>query len=156
MWQERSIASFSIYSCKISKNSLSLRSTLSCHIDVYGLQDSTRQIAPKYIERAKDYIHQHLHSSFTLYEIAQAVGVSVRTLSGGFRKYCQMTAAQYIRDLRLKRVRKELLKAHPNQTVTDIALGCGYVNLGDFARLYRQQYGERPSDTLKRVHMSMK
>lgn len=55
-----------------------------------------------------------------------------------------------MRDMRLTLVREELLKATSEQTVTEIALACGYLNLGDFSRNYYQRYSELPSQTLKK------
>jgi transcriptional regulator GlxA family with amidase domain len=34
--------------------------------------------------------------------------------------------------------------------VTQIALECGFTDLAFFARKYREQFGERPSETLRR------
>jgi transcriptional regulator GlxA family with amidase domain len=107
-------------------------------------------ITPKYIERAEQYMRENLRTSPTMTDIAQAVGVSIRSLSNGFQKYRQSTPAKMIRNMRLELVRQELLSASPQQTVTEIALACGYLNLGDFARNYYQKYAELPSQTLKK------
>ncbi|MCH4247952.1 MAG: AraC family transcriptional regulator [Acinetobacter populi] len=107
-------------------------------------------ITPKYIERAEQYMREYLHYSPTIAEVAQAVGVSIRTLSAGFKKYRQRTASETIREMRLQQVRQQLLNAEKTQNVADIAHGCGYINLGDFARQYRLRYGELPSQTLKK------
>lgn len=107
-------------------------------------------ITPKYIERAEQYMRENLRTSPTMADIAQAVGVSIRSLSNGFQKYRQSTPAKTIRNMRLELVRQELLSASPQQTVTEIALACGYLNLGDFARNYYQKYAELPSQTLKK------
>ncbi|OEY91822.1 hypothetical protein BJI46_06350 [Acinetobacter qingfengensis] len=107
-------------------------------------------IAPKYIDRAEQYMRDSICYSPTIAEIAKAVGVSIRTLSSGFKKYRQITPAQFMRDIRLAMVRQELLRASSGQTVAAIAYACGYINLGDFSRQYRLKYGERPSQTLQK------
>lgn len=107
-------------------------------------------ISPKYIERAEQYMQEHLQYSPTIAEVAQAVGVSIRTLSAGFKKYRHKTASTTIREMRLQQVRQRLLCAEREQSVADIAYACGYINLGDFARQYRLKYGELPSQTLKK------
>ncbi|MDB6015110.1 MAG: AraC family transcriptional regulator, partial [Gammaproteobacteria bacterium] len=35
--------------------------------------------------------------------------------------------------------------------VADIALSCGFVNLGRYARVYREKFGEAPSETLRKA-----
>lgn len=107
-------------------------------------------ITPKYIERAEQYMRENLRSSPTVEDISKAVGISIRSLSNGFKKYRQSSPAKVMRDMRLTLVREELLKATSEQTVTEIALACGYLNLGDFSRNYYQRYSELPSQTLKK------
>ena len=106
-------------------------------------------ITPKFIERAEQYMRENLRDSPTIAEIAQAIGISIRSLSSGFKKYRQSSPAQVMRNMRMTLVRQELLEASPEQTVTEIALACGYLNLGDFARNCYQMYNELPSQTLK-------
>lgn len=48
---------------------------------------------------------------------------------------------------RLAAARKRLLLATPPETVTSIALDCGFDHLGRFALGYRQLFGESPSRT---------
>lgn len=107
-------------------------------------------IAPYYIKRAMEYIHANYQYSPTIVEIAQAVGVSIRTLSATFKRHQQMTVGQMLRKVRLEQVRERLLTADAASNVMDIAHACGYINLGDFARQYKQKYGELPSTTIKR------
>src|SRR6185295_650419 len=56
---------------------------------------------------------------------------------------------QVKRDLLLERVRRELLRASPEATTTEIAMRCGIGHLGRFAAAYRERYGETPSTTLE-------
>jgi transcriptional regulator GlxA family with amidase domain len=52
--------------------------------------------------------------------------------------------------LRLQAARARLLAATEADSVTAIALDCGFAHLGRFAVAYRRAYGERPSETLAR------
>ena len=62
-----------------------------------------------------------------------------------------MTPKQFTNVLRLNAVRRELLKrSAENQTINQIARRFGISHLGRFAAAYMRQFGELPSDTLRR------
>lgn len=111
---------------------------------------ATRFAVPYYVKRAEDFIRNHAFEAPTLSDIAAASGVSVRTLSWGFKKFRTQTPAQCLRHHRLQGVRAVLLAAGPDETVSSIASLWGYVNFGIFARSYQNEFGELPSKTLRR------
>jgi transcriptional regulator GlxA family with amidase domain len=88
----------------------------------------------------------------TMAEVASAVGTSVRALSGAFSRFRGMTPGAFLREQRLQGVHRDLLVADPasGATVSAIAFRWGYLNLGDFAGLYRKRFSELPSQTLQR------
>ncbi len=109
------------------------------------------QLAPWYIKRAEDYLREYYSESVTMDTLAQIAGVSSRSLQYGFKKARGITPMQYLKEVRLERVRDELLRGRPQTSVTPIAMACGFKQLGWFASQYREKYGETPSETLKRV-----
>ncbi|WP_431279359.1 AraC family transcriptional regulator [Leifsonia poae] len=87
---------------------------------------------------------------WTVIELAARVSVSVRSLQEGFRRSLDTTPMTYLRNLRLEKVREELVTAEPGAvTVTEVALRWGFVHLGRFAAAYRSRFAERPSDTMR-------
>ncbi len=106
--------------------------------------------APRHIRAAEDYMRANLRSPLTLSEIARAAGVSLRTLTQGFRQYRGTTPMHCVRDIRLDAVRLELQKASSRSSVAYVANSWGFGHLGRFAADYQRRFGERPSDTLKR------
>ena len=105
---------------------------------------------PAYVRSAEEYIDTFARSVPTASEIAAAVGVSVRALTAGFRRYRDTTPGQRLRARRLEGVRGELLRSD-GRTVSEIANAWGYVNLGMFAATYRKRFGELPSETRTRL-----
>ncbi|MEH2539295.1 MULTISPECIES: helix-turn-helix domain-containing protein [unclassified Bradyrhizobium] len=81
-------------------------------------------------------------------DLARHVGVSVRTLHDTVQRYQGMSLHRYLRMRRLWLVRQKLLAGMGS--VKACALACGFWHLGDFARGYRLQFGESPSETLSR------
>ncbi|CAB3807007.1 hypothetical protein LMG28688_06463 [Paraburkholderia caffeinitolerans] len=106
---------------------------------------------PRTVKRAKAYIDEHACEPITLANIAQAAGVPVRTLLDSFQRHSHASPMQMVREARLERARDLLLRARDTERVADIALGCGFANLGRFANAYREKFGETPSATLRAV-----
>ncbi|UPJ60960.1 AraC family transcriptional regulator [Bradyrhizobium sp. 192] len=108
------------------------------------------EIAPGDVKRAIDFIEAHLHLPITLADIAEASGVPGRTLLEHFRNHRSVSPMQYVRSARLAKVREALVRTDFNGSVTEIAMEWGFNHLGRFAFEYRDQFGESPSETLKR------
>ncbi|VWC59284.1 AraC family transcriptional regulator [Burkholderia lata] len=111
-------------------------------------------LAPRTVKRAEAYIAEHACEPITLADIALAAGVPVRTLLDGFQRFSHGSPMQLVRERRLERARDRLLQARDAERVADVALDCGFANLGRFAILYRETFGESPSDTLRRARRS--
>jgi len=47
-------------------------------------------------------------------------------------------------------VRRDLQRADPSEKIADVANRWGFWHMGQFAADYRRQFGELPSETLKR------
>lgn len=103
------------------------------------------------IRAAVEYVHAHVAEPLTVARIAVPAGLSVRSTHEGFQRILGVTPMHYVRDLRLGRVRDDLLAADPaDTTVAMVARRWGFVNLGRFSATYRQRFGEFPRDTLRR------
>lgn len=100
---------------------------------------------------ACEYIQAHLAEPISLTELEQVSGLSARSLQIGFQQQFQCSPMQWVRRERFALARRLLLAATPDDSVTTIALNCGFTQLGTFARGYRAIFGEFPSATLCRV-----
>lgn len=109
-------------------------------------------VLPRTIRRAEAFIAEHACEPLTLSDIAEAAGIPVRTLLHSFQRVRNTTPMQLVRTARIERSREMLMKAGIDARVGDIALACGFANLGRFASAYRETYGETPSETLRNVH----
>ena len=105
--------------------------------------------APGYVRAAVRYIDEHARELPTVVEIAGAVGVSARSLSGAFTRYLGTSVRDHLVEQRMQGVYRDLRSTAIS--VTAAAHGWGYVNLGVFAGAYRRRFGENPSETLARA-----
>jgi AraC-like DNA-binding protein len=117
----------------------------SDQIALYG-----NDISPWHVRRARDLIHGELEANISVTDIANRVGVSVRSLQNGFRQFLGVTPVGYIRRHRLEKLNQALLKSDADASVTELMLECGIMNFGRYAQHYRRQYGCLPSDTLRK------
>lgn len=100
------------------------------------------------VRRACEYIDANLTGTITLTELETITGLSRRSLQYAFRAAFDCTPMQWVAQRRLEAVRSHILAARQGEKLTTIA-GEYFANLGEFARMYKQRYGELPSVTLK-------
>lgn len=109
---------------------------------------STRTVLPRHVRQAEEYLRTYPEQPITVEMLAHHVGVSGRTLYDGFRKFLEVSPMRYLRDLRMERVRADLLDPAQPASVTALATQWGFFQLGRFAIDYRRRYGESPHETL--------
>ena len=115
-----------------------------------ALQHRCRPIAPSDVKRAIDFVEANLNAPISLVEVTAAAGVPGRTLFHHFHEFLGVTPMHYVRRARLQRVHDRLCRAGSETSVTEAAVSCGFTHLGRFSAEYRKQFGESPSETLRR------
>lgn len=108
-------------------------------------------VRPRTVKLVQDLIEADPEHPWRIGELAEATGVSVRSIEDGFRRHVGMTPTAYLRRCRLDRVRADLLAAAPSEGgVSNVAYRWGFTHLGRFAQAYHRRFGEYPSATLRR------
>lgn len=105
---------------------------------------------PAPVRRVREFLEAHAREPIDVVRLVDVAGVPLRTLHHQFRQTLALTPMQLLRDIRLDRVRQELLAPKPSTSVTQVALDWGFEHLGRFASAYRLRFGETPRDTLRR------
>lgn len=105
---------------------------------------------PKTVEQAERFIETEYLSDLDVATVAEAVGVSARSLHYAFQTSRGYSPMSYLLQCRLGRAHHALLSSDPHDTsVAHVATDCGFSHLSKFAAAYRRHYGELPSQTLK-------
>lgn len=99
------------------------------------------------LKAAMEYFEANSHEALTVEQVAGALGISIRSLQRTFRALKGLSPMQYLREVRLEKARCRLIDPHSSDSVTEIALGCGFTHLGAFSAAYKSRYGESPSET---------
>jgi AraC-like DNA-binding protein len=103
------------------------------------------------IRRFRDLLERHASEELAIPDIAENLGVSVRTLQLALRSEVGATPSELLRSVRLDRAREMLLAAEPGrETIISIAERCGFSHQGRFSALYLDKFGELPSESLRR------
>jgi transcriptional regulator GlxA family with amidase domain len=88
--------------------------------------------------------------------LCRGLAVSERTLRKAFHRIHGLPPCRHLRMLRLSWARGALLSADGRlTTVTEIATGFGFLELGRFSVEYRAVFGESPSQTLQRASQTL-
>jgi AraC-like DNA-binding protein len=100
---------------------------------------------------AVDFIHAEAHRAVSATDIAVASGLSLRGLQQSFQQLLAVTPMEYLRGIRLDRVRAELLELSPREArVSGVAKRWGFAHPSRFAAAYVTRFHEYPMDTLRR------
>jgi len=107
-------------------------------------------IAPGCVRKVEEYIAENSGLPLAIADLATVASVSARSLHRSFKKFRGISPMSHLRDVRLHRIRADLLNAGPTASVSDILALRGMFQFGRFAAAYRDRFGETPSQTLRR------
>ncbi len=101
------------------------------------------------VERAEAYLRANLSHPLRVSRLSRLLGVSERGLRNAFYGVRGMGPKRRMLALRLQGVHRALIDPAPDSTtVTRVATGYGFYELGRFAATYKNAFGEAPSETL--------
>jgi AraC-like DNA-binding protein len=102
-------------------------------------------------EEGRNADREHCSEPLTTADIAEAVGVSVRSLQEAFQHHLGINPMAYLRAARMRRIHADLLAGGEGISVTEVALRWGVTHAGRFAQEYRRMFGQAPSQTLRQA-----
>lgn len=103
------------------------------------------------MNRAVRILSDHDQFPINIEALCTMVGASWATLQRAFAEEFGVTPSSYIKSRRLSAVQTELIKRGPDAMICNVANRWGFWHMGSFAADYRKQFGELPSETLKRL-----
>jgi AraC-like DNA-binding protein len=96
------------------------------------------------MQRVVDHIHQNLTEDIDRKQLAKLAHLSEGAFSRFFRSRTGKTVPEYINEVRIGRACRMITE--DQQNITDIALDCGYRNLANFNRRFREVVGSTPRE----------
>lgn len=95
------------------------------------------------LKNALTYIEKHYSEQISLDELAQASSMNSRYLCRFFREMTHKTPIEYLNYYRIERACEQI--ATTNDSLTDIALSCGFCDLSYFIKVFKRHKGITPS-----------
>ncbi|MGI9174133.1 MAG: two-component regulator propeller domain-containing protein [Rhodothermales bacterium] len=124
-----------------------LRRRFSAEVVVRPTQVTVPSADATFLEQVKDAVEAHLDDrTFGVERLADEVHLSRRQLHRKLRDLTGLSSVGFIRVMRLERA-TQLLEQRAG-TIAEIAYQVGFQDAGYFARLFRQAYGQTPSEYL--------
>ena len=125
--------------------------TIACLSDSDAREEKwAQQTHDTIMRRLRRVLEEQPNRPIYVPEICAAIGVPERTLRLCCQEQLAMSPKQYLTRRRMHLVRRALLSAETETTVTEIATRFGFWHLGRFSGGYHATFGEFPSTTLAR------
>jgi AraC-like DNA-binding protein len=94
--------------------------------------------------RVLEHIRDHYAGPITNQELAKVSGMSLRAFERQFLASFHLTPQKYLRKLRLRIATRALI--YTNDSLSELALNCGFADQSHFAREFRRQFGRTPRE----------
>ncbi|MEN8174006.1 MAG: AraC family transcriptional regulator [Chloroflexota bacterium] len=103
------------------------------------------------LERAINYIENHINRPLPLDLIARHAGISKSHLSALFREHLNHSPTAYILDLKMTMAKRLLRNLYAELSIKEISASCGFNDPNYFCRIFRKHYQESPVHYRQRV-----
>ena len=105
------------------------------------------------VQRVKEYINDHYTEDLSLEVLASVAGMGPSSFSRFFHQRTGKTLSSYILDYRLGIAARALVDTSRN--ISEICYGCGFNNLSNFNRIFKQKRGMTPKE-FRSIYRKMK
>jgi len=136
----------------VAENVIEVRQLLRTRVKVPDWMETNAPDVPspdaEFLDRVQQAVGEHIdNTNFGVEWLADEVGLSARQLQRRLKKLTRLTAASFIKTMRLEHAAR--LLAENNLQVQQVAHAVGYEDANYFSRLFRQAYGVPPSEYVK-------
>jgi AraC family transcriptional regulator, ethanolamine operon transcriptional activator len=97
------------------------------------------------VTRIREHLLQNPGQPPSIPELCERLHLSRRALQNCVEEVTGMPPLSYMRSIRLNAVRRQLKYGHDGESVSSVAYAWGFNHLSQFAKDYRQLFGELPS-----------
>jgi AraC family transcriptional regulator len=99
---------------------------------------------PRWLEQAREILHDGCGEAPTLSHLAAAVGVHPIYLARSFRKHYRCTVGEYVRRLRIEAACREISVSR--KPLSEIAAASGFCDQSHFSNAFKRYTGMTPAE----------
>lgn len=103
---------------------------------------SRKGMRNEHLARAIAILEENIEEPISPSELSDMLGISTRQLERLFGKFLKSSPKRYITEMRLHRARNLIVQTE--QSITDIAIACGFNSTSHFSKVFRSHYGVSP------------
>ena len=130
-----------LYDLSLCKGARTLATNSYAKVDI---QDDSKRIL-----KVKTYIHDHYMDDIRLGMLADLAGMSTSAFSRFFKLHTGYTLREYLINIRLGNAARLLLDT--GESIANISFFCGFNNLSNFNRIFKDRKGCSPSEFREQV-----
>jgi AraC-like DNA-binding protein len=109
------------------------------------LDATTQEVAPGFeFGAVLAHLRDHYDEPLTNRRLAKLAHMSVRNFERRFRSRFHLTPQRYLKKLRLRMACRALV--YTRQSLTEVAMGCGFSDQSHFTREFRRSFGRTPRE----------
>ncbi|MEH6576531.1 MAG: GlxA family transcriptional regulator [Amphritea sp.] len=107
------------------------------------IQVSDDPSLPETLRDLMQLMGSNIEDPLSVDELASCIGISRRQIERLFQNHLETSPGRYYLELRITHARRLLLQSH--DSITNIALACGFVSTSHFSNCYKDYFGVSPT-----------
>ena len=114
-------------------------------VELIGVQSSDSTLPhSRRINKIVQFVEKNYHHKISLEDVGELVGMSASSVSRFFKQRTRHNFWDYLNGFRIDRAAQMMFETE--HTISEISYACGFNNISNFNRVFRERIGTTPSD----------
>ena len=114
-------------------------------VELIGVQSSDSTLPhSRRINKIVQFVEKNYHHKISLEDVGELVGMSASWVSRFFKQRTRHNFWDYLNGFRIDRAAQMMIETE--HTISEISYACGFNNISNFNRVFRERIGTTPSD----------
>ena len=114
-------------------------------VELIGVQSSDSPLPhSRRINKIVQFVEKNYHHKISLEDVGELVGMSASSVSRFFKQRTRHNFWDYLNGFRIDRAAQMMIETE--HTISEISYACGFNNISNFNRVFRERIGTTPSD----------
>lgn len=114
-------------------------------VELIGVQSSDSTLPhSRRINKIVQFVEKNYHHKISLEDVGELVGMSASSVSRFFKQRTRHNFWDYLNRFRIDRAAQMMIETE--HTISEISYACGFNNISNFNRVFRERIGTTPSD----------